>query len=89
MRIPCRFTFPCAFVRPNDLKMLPRLHVGIPGLTALASIVIAVNSAEICPISFDGRIPENATKGMFDTTQSPFNAKYVKGQSMPWATTCL
>jgi hypothetical protein len=34
-----------------------------------------------CPVSFDGRIPRNATKELFNSTSSPFNPNYVMGQS--------
>ncbi|KAF2177233.1 glycoside hydrolase family 131 protein [Zopfia rhizophila CBS 207.26] len=33
------------------------------------------------PITFDGRIPQNATKSLFKSVQSPFNPRYVLGQS--------
>lgn len=34
-----------------------------------------------CPLTFDGRIPQNFTKATFETAQSPFNRKYVLGLS--------
>lgn len=36
---------------------------------------------QTCPLTFDGRIPQNFTRSTFDTAQSPFNPKYVLGQS--------
>ena len=34
-----------------------------------------------CPLTFDGRIPQNFTRDTFETVQSPFNPKHVLGQS--------
>jgi hypothetical protein len=46
------------------------------------SILLAATAvAAQCSKSFDGRIPQNATKALFTSAQSPFNPKYVLGQS--------
>ncbi|KAL6174077.1 hypothetical protein ACJQWK_00226 [Exserohilum turcicum] len=38
-----------------------------------------------CPLTFDGRIPQNFTKATFETAQSPFNRKYVLGLNQTWS----
>jgi hypothetical protein len=38
-----------------------------------------------CPIILDGRIPKTSSPSTFDTTSSPFDPKYVKGQNLTWS----
>jgi hypothetical protein len=42
-----------------------------------------------CPIIFDGRISRNATLTTFDTSTSPYNSQYVKGQNLTWSSIIL
>ncbi|KAF2263366.1 hypothetical protein CC78DRAFT_603800 [Lojkania enalia] len=41
-------------------------------------------TAALCPMTFEGRIAQNATKALFTSAQSPFNPKYVLGQNVAW-----
>lgn len=46
----------------------------------------AANAPIKCPIVFDGRIKSTTTLSDFDSySTSPFNAEYVKGQSLQWS----
>lgn len=38
-----------------------------------------------CPITLDGRIPQNFTLKTFDTTVSPYNPGYTKGENLSWS----
>lgn len=38
-----------------------------------------------CPITLDGRVPLDTTLHTFDTTASPFNPDYSKGQNLSWS----
>src|ERR1700712_1697436 len=42
-------------------------------------------STILCPITKDGRIPINMTLKAFDTTASPFDPNYSKGQNLSWS----
>ncbi|OCL10475.1 hypothetical protein AOQ84DRAFT_426968 [Glonium stellatum] len=53
--------------------------------TFLPFLLTLVYAQDIkCPITFDGRIPKNATKALFSSSKSPFNPKYVLGQNVTW-----
>lgn len=38
-----------------------------------------------CPITIDGRIPESIDLATFDTSASPFNPDYSKGENVSWS----
>lgn len=37
-----------------------------------------------CELTFDGRIPQNATAKTFVSKESPFNPKFVTGPNVTW-----
>lgn len=43
------------------------------------------NFSTKCPITLDGRVPRNDTLQTFDTTASPFNPDFSKGQNLTWS----
>jgi hypothetical protein len=67
-------------------------NLQICGIAALAAFSIPLGSAAPtsksdikCPITIDGRIPQNFALSTFDTTSSPFNPNYVLGQNLTWS----
>jgi hypothetical protein len=54
-------------------------------LIGLAAAVPSSNSAIKCPITMDGRVPRGMILSTFDTTASPFNPEYSKGQNLSWS----
>jgi hypothetical protein len=42
-----------------------------------------------CPLIFDGRIPLNLNLSSFDSSTSPFNPSYVKGENTSWSSILL
>lgn len=53
--------------------------------TALAGAAPSSNLAVKCPITMDGRIAHDFALKTFDTSASPFNANYSKGQNLTWS----
>lgn len=45
----------------------------------------ALEAPQACTLSFDGRVPLNATAEQFSTKQSLFNPKNVLGPNVTWA----
>lgn len=58
-------------------------------LAVFATGTLASTCASVCPILFDGRVPEDATVEDFDSVQgggwNPFNPDYVKGNDLAWS----
>lgn len=54
-------------------------------LISLAAAVPTSSSAIKCPITMDGRVPLGMNLSTFDTTASPFNPDYSKGQNLTWS----
>ncbi|KAK7982177.1 hypothetical protein PG996_009869 [Apiospora saccharicola] len=57
--------------------------------TSLSSVVLLAGLARAvdlpaCTLSFDGRVPQNATAQTFVSKQSPFNPGYVLGPNVTW-----
>lgn len=52
--------------------------IALSGVTHVSSFPL---DGPKCPLTFDGRIPQNFTRATFDTSKSPFNPKYVRGMS--------
>ncbi|KAK6836898.1 hypothetical protein PG987_007393 [Apiospora arundinis] len=50
----------------------------------LASLAGAATLPAACTLSFDGRVPQNATAKTFVSKQSPFNPGYVLGPNVTW-----
>lgn len=42
-----------------------------------------------CPVIFDGRVTHDTSLATFDTTSSPFNPDYVKGENRTWSSILL
>lgn len=61
------------------MKLIQSCFAGL--LTGLPSALSLSLDALSCPLTFDGRIPQNFTGDTFETAKSPFNPKYVLGQS--------
>ena len=57
-------------------------------LSLLPSISTALSACQPnkqCPIIFDGRIAKSFPISSFDTTASPFDPDFVKGQNLTWS----
>ena len=51
----------------------------------LSGAAPSFSSSIKCPITIDGRVAHNLTLETFDTTASPFNPYYSKGQNVSWS----
>ncbi|KAH8596674.1 hypothetical protein B0O99DRAFT_619640 [Bisporella sp. PMI_857] len=57
----------------------------------IATIIWSTNALSFpisitkCPITLDGRIPRATQLQAFDTSASPFNPNYTKGQNLTWS----
>lgn len=45
----------------------------------------ATEAPPACPLSFEGRVPLDATAEQFSSKESLFNPKYVLGPNVTWA----
>lgn len=63
----------------------PILLAVLASFIALATAFPRSQFATSCPIILDGRVSNNATLQTFDTTASPFNPTYTKGQNLTWS----
>jgi len=62
------------------------LHCGVAAaILAVATASPTSKPVTSCPITIDGRVPRAATLKTFDTTASPFNPDYTKGQNLSWS----
>ena len=64
-------SFPCAIL--------------IVVFAAISSAAPSSFSAVKCPITLDGRVLHGTNLSTFDTTASPFNPDYSKGQNLTWS----
>ncbi|EMD96054.1 hypothetical protein COCC4DRAFT_184177 [Bipolaris maydis ATCC 48331] len=64
------------------MKLIQSSFAGL--LTGLPCALSLSLDALNCPLTFDGRIPQNFTGDTFETVKSPFNPKYVLGQNQTW-----
>jgi hypothetical protein len=55
------------------------------GLAALVAAALESHSIIKCPITLDGRVPQDSVLKTFDTASSPFNPDYTKGQNLSWS----
>jgi hypothetical protein len=65
------FSFPCAILAVT--------------FAAVSSAAPNSLSAVKCPITLDGRVLHGTNLSTFDTTASPFNPDYSKGQNLTWS----
>ncbi|TLS20953.1 uncharacterized protein PpBr36_10796 [Pyricularia pennisetigena] len=70
---------------------MPSLSSILPLITSLIGFVGAqdvpravARAPATCPLTFDGRIPQDATAKTFTTTKSPFDPKNVLGKNVTW-----
>lgn len=62
--------------------VMPVSNIVLPAIL-LAGWARAVD-LPACTLSFDGRVPQNATAQTFVSAQSPFNPGYVLGPNVTW-----
>ncbi|TLD34139.1 hypothetical protein PspLS_01525 [Pyricularia sp. CBS 133598] len=64
------------------LSMLPFI-TSLIGFSRAQDVPSAVSPAT-CGLTFDGRIPQDATPKLFTTSKSPFNPTHVLGKNVTW-----
>ncbi|KAI9337622.1 hypothetical protein DFJ73DRAFT_954340 [Zopfochytrium polystomum] len=66
------------------LALLPSPATAAPFFFDAAAAPLTTTGSP-CSTTFEGRIAQNATAGLFDSSASPFNNKFVLGQNLTWA----
>ncbi|KKA28951.1 hypothetical protein TD95_005422 [Thielaviopsis punctulata] len=50
-----------------------------------AALAAAPAVAQVCPLAFDGRVPDNFTLDTFDSNNGVFNPSFVLGANLTWS----
>jgi hypothetical protein len=64
--------------------MASRFFITLSCLVGLQTLAEGAPNPSKCRLSFDGRVPLDATAALFASNSSAFNPKYVLGQNVTW-----